>query len=979
MAAPNQTIQMPEFLVFLRIFILGFVSAELLQITFYLSSSFALMVLDLTMWITLPIVLAILVVCLTYAINRDFMGDAKRLISSNRLDLLIFVALGIGLNVLGRAFLDSIHLIIKQAPPELTLCLLGVLLTPMVSALIIHYRPRKNAPPAQFGFLSDEEYKPDDEDLLEHKKPAKLFAEFVLASETNSKLVFGIDGPWGSGKTSFVNIAEAHWKKESDVIVCRFEPLRYASEPEPDLSQRLMREITEAIQKHLFIPEFRSAASRYSRLIKGDPYISLFGLRFSFAPRDETVDELLENINAVLERIRCRLIIVIDDLDRLDPKAVNNVLFVTRRVISLSRTTYILCYDTEILVKGKEDGDKAREFLEKFVTIKQSLFVENNQIIKFLSRDWQQGSIGAIPADTMLKISPVLTELAEILCGDEAGEYMKLAGDLRKIKRFVNTLLLLQVEKTDFAMTDFNRRDLINLILIHLHYPGLFRHIYTEETNGRSGTYSISRKFGDRNYKNSEKFSELLKDQKGSAEFLLRKLFDESTLKRRNGETFDESELRSRACFNEEPHRILEQYLLLIVKFIEPEPRTTYALYNSAVQSVLSGEKSINSTLKSEKFLLRQGTHPHNEFWRLLVNESHSFNDAIAEEAINTIIEYIPKYALISTHNLREKSIYYLLLLLDRAGWGRTFENRRNNTPEIIVEIARRFYGEREHENKGLIKRIAAGDRGALGWYDLMSLRLPCSADRGGQLFNINRALIVNENPETPTEGSTRELAKQGMRRISQEVFKHFKNIYIDTRRNFFADMHDIPDDDFLGDNELITFIKQNQEQQKTPLEEHVAATRSRILLFVIYQLSNPYPPSGSGVGCGFYDEQGTADEGRIAGLMNTYIFEFCFNPSIERNNVFYFLDYCLTKLRDPFFSDNNEAGYFATKEELSNGLDAEVMGKYWLQHRDTIRSFFETYGDRVVITSNYKVSYREYLPKVFQALDELGNITNAG
>ena len=40
------------------------------------------------------------------------------------------------------------------------------------------------------------------------------------------------------------------------------------------------------------------------------------------------MDEMLENIDEVLEQLGRRLIIVIDDLDRLEPKLINNVLFI---------------------------------------------------------------------------------------------------------------------------------------------------------------------------------------------------------------------------------------------------------------------------------------------------------------------------------------------------------------------------------------------------------------------------------------------------------------------------------------------------------------------------------------------------------------------------------------------------------------------------------------------------------------------------
>lgn len=115
--------------------------------------------------------------------------------------------------------------------------------------------------------------------------------------------------------------------------------------------------MSSSIQRKVFAPEFRPAASRYSRLIKGKADFSFLGFKLSLQPTQETVDELLDDIDEVLKRIGRRVIIVIDDLDRLDAIAVNNVLFATRQTFNLSQATYILCYDTEVLV-GSQGGEQ---------------------------------------------------------------------------------------------------------------------------------------------------------------------------------------------------------------------------------------------------------------------------------------------------------------------------------------------------------------------------------------------------------------------------------------------------------------------------------------------------------------------------------------------------------------------------------------------------------------------------------------------
>ncbi|MBP6749112.1 MAG: KAP family NTPase [Xanthomonadaceae bacterium] len=976
--------KMAELLVFMRSLATGFLVAEVGRIAFYLGTSFALALSGLPIWVEVGAMLTGGALCSIYAVQRGALAAAGRMARSLRVDLLAAAGVGIWANGLASPWLSRVHAALKTADPQWAPVILVLLCAILLSPLIQRYFPRSKKAVPQLYFIADEEIGNKRDDLLASEAQAKAFAQTVLESGPQQGLIFGVDGPWGVGKTSFINLAERYWAEAEDrVIVCRFEPLRYASES--DLAGRMIQDLSAAIQRQVFAPEFRPAASRYSRLIKGKADVSFLGFKLSLEPGQETVEELLDDIDEVLKRIDRRVIIVIDDLDRLDAKTTNSVLFAARRTFKLSQATYVLCYDTETLVGSKDECSRVREFLEKFVTVKLSLFVDSSRIRDFLRRDWQreENQLGSIPSDTMLKLGAVLNELAEILDGDLAAKYLPLVGDLRKVKRFVNAMLLMQLEKSDLGRTDFNKRDLINLILLNLHYPGVFRRIYAEETEGRRGTFSVRREYGDRKYKNNAEFSKLATDESGTAEFLLRQLFDVAVLQIGDLSSADESFLASRACFNQDSFRNLENYLKLIVRFATPEPRETFILYQNAVNNVRKGTP-IATILKSPEFNLESGDYTHDQFWRLLVNQSHGLTHFVAEDAINTLVDYLPRYSSIENEDrgLRPRSVYSLLQLLDRAGWGMTSGRRRHNSAENLVEIARRIFGEGTHQGVGLLQRLATGDRGVLGWNDLMLFRLQCSPDRLGQLHNLHSALILHHDPNAPTNGYVSDLALVGMRKLSQEVFALFKRSYIDSRRNFYSEVDGLLDEALLGDasHRIVSQISdRNQSEPSAPsLFKTTSLARYIVKSFVIYQLSNSLPPNGSGVGCGYYDESGTADRSGIAQRMNEYVFGVCFNPAVKEDNAFHFLDHCLSHLTNPVFSGVDEDGYFASKAGILGGFDAKEMGLYWGAHRDLIRQKAQQVQDRRVVMSNYTASYRDDLPGVFTVLDELADEATA-
>lgn len=983
MTSTQPAMKMPEFLIFARSLLVGFLCAEAWRSGFYLGANFATELSDVAVWLKALVMTITIALCLVYAHGRDAFVVTIKIVRSFRIDLLLAVGIGIWINELAAPLLSAPHEALKSMEPNgipvvfLTLCAL------LFSPIYQRYRPKPKKKASQLFFMTDDEIDCREEDLLKNTPLAKSFAETVLASDSHSRLVFGLDGPWGTGKTSFINLAQHHWEQENNrVIVCRFEPLRYASEP--NLTERLIRDLSNAIQKEVFAPDFKPTASRYSRMIKGKADLSFLGFKLSMSPSTETVDELLEDIDDVLRRINRRVIIIIDDLDRLDAKAVNNVLFATKRAFNLSQATYILCYDTECLSTGHEDESKARDFLEKFVTVKQSLFVDSSSIRDFLLRDWQhaENSVVSIPADTMMKLGAVISELSNILADELAANYLPLVGNLRKVKRFVNAMLIMQIDRSDLGRTDFNKSDLINLILLHLNYPGLFRRIYDEETDGRSGSFSVSREFGEDEFKNSKSFQDLVDNDQlqAPAVFLLKQLFDVRVLELGVTNHIEEETLSSRACFNHEQRRNLEGYLKLIVRLSTPKPQKTFILYQQAVERVKKGA-SIIDELNSSDLQLTNGEDTHDQFWRVLINQSYDLTSTVAQNTIDTLVDYIPRYSMIENPNqgLRKRSIYSLIMLLDRAGWGRTGGTRKPNTPENIIEIADRIFGENAFQGNSLLERLASDERGVLGWNDLMIFRLLCSADRQGQLHNLHSSLILHHNIKAETTGSTHALALVGMRKLSQEVFALFKRTYIDKKRNFITEIYQTPNELFFGKSDSKHSQQQvsanNATRSGMQIDQMTATARSTVSIFIIYQLSNCEQPKGSGVGCGYYDESGDGDNCGIAKQMNDYMFNLCFNPAIDKKNTVYFLDFCLSRLSSPFETNKNE--YSATKYGLTGGLDPVRLGKYWVENKGLLRQQAKQLRGRCVFTTNYKATYEEDLEGIFIVLTELANEHN--
>jgi hypothetical protein len=314
-----------------------------------------------------------------------------------------------------------------------------------------------------------------------------------------------------------------------------------------------------------------------------------------------------------------------------------------------------------------------------------------------------------------------------------------------------------------------------------------------------------------------------------------------------------------------------------------------------------------------------------------------------------------------------------LIQLLDRAGWG-SKTNRRDS--ESVVEIAWQIFGENEYKDIGLLNQLVSDKRGTLGWFDLLVFRLQCSADRQGQIHNVLKALIRHQDPRAETTGRLDTITISQMRLLSQQVFLLFKRTYIEPKKNFLDEVDTTNNDAFLG--EIRSQMKGSDLRVSESQQIHIEITNqilmSRFLVksFVVYQLSNSLPPSGSGVGCGYYDEEGKVDNKGIADAMNEYIFNVCFNPTDNKKNALHFFDHCISHLSTPF--DTGLEGLVASKNSLAGGLSSAAMGSFWLQHKSCIQKLVQAVPDRVVHTTNYSVKYKEVMESIFSALDDMAN-----
>lgn len=230
---------------------------------------------------------------------------------------------------------------------------------------------------------------------------AEKLAPTILSSAHESGFVIGIEGPWGSGKSTLLSfikqqieanaadtsvIEVAPWllgdiaelprelfsqvKSRVSEIDTRPTPKRQqVKDAAQGLAQTLDRysAVTSTAASALeFIGQFNAPTNTAAKLMK-----RAISAAKQHAGGPSAI-ELKRSIETALTRLEHTFVVLIDDLDRLEPNQATEVLRLVKSVANLPNLTFVMCYDRHVLSIAVEKNlgvDDGSAFIQKIVQV----------------------------------------------------------------------------------------------------------------------------------------------------------------------------------------------------------------------------------------------------------------------------------------------------------------------------------------------------------------------------------------------------------------------------------------------------------------------------------------------------------------------------------------------------------------------------------------------------------------------------------
>lgn len=222
------------------------------------------------------------------------------------------------------------------------------------------------------NFSSDKPVENESQDRFQRYDFSKRIAETIKKRENPDGLVIGIYGAWGEGKTSVQNFIEQELKTDETILILKLNPWRYKDED--TLIRNFFKKIADLLGKELEKRKNKlgNFIEKYGAL-GGVVGVDLTEIGKSLSEID--LEDWKNKIDDFLRESSSKLVIFVDDIDRLDKQEIYSLFRLVKLTGDFSNTTYILCFDEMMVASaigerfGAGNELSGQNFLEKIIQV----------------------------------------------------------------------------------------------------------------------------------------------------------------------------------------------------------------------------------------------------------------------------------------------------------------------------------------------------------------------------------------------------------------------------------------------------------------------------------------------------------------------------------------------------------------------------------------------------------------------------------
>lgn len=446
-----------------------------------------------------------------------------------------------------------------------------------------------------------------DYDLLNRKSIINHLTNIVLSTKPQGKFVISLEGKWGSGKTTILkNVKKIIEETDKGIVIIDdFDPWTYGTEE--SIVENFFSCIIKRNDLKMNTSEIKRSISILANAIIDSPEKS--NLISSFFGGNRDANDSKKQINEYLKLCGKRVVIYLDNLDRVEDDKIIFLFKLIGNVLDFDRVTYIISFDNE----------KVKRIFDT------NLNIDYDYVKKIVQMQIIVPEVdGTAMENIVVKCTSNLIALYD-KSDKEAKEYnefityiAKHIKDIRDFKRFINSVAV----KALTDRSNLSKRDKIVIEYIRMNNYDLYKSIYnnrqyfiSEDTMYDTDLWVSSFSMEKFNQEGKNFFSDLFSVNSEYKE-LLGVLFPYA------GKFNKNQELKSQYSFGgrEEYQNIARRRGIASAKYFDlyfSETENQFSVLGGFIENVINfiNEEGYNISLEFDKLLKELPTSVHKEFF----------------------------------------------------------------------------------------------------------------------------------------------------------------------------------------------------------------------------------------------------------------------------------------------------------------------------------------------------------------------------
>lgn len=297
-----------------------------------------------------------------------------------------------------------------------------------------------------------------EQDKLQRTGFASAAVAALQRVSTTAGFVLSIEGPWGSGKTSALSMMEQliHADSNGESVIVHFNPWLVGDR------DSLLRQFLSAIASAIELTDHAGNAKQVAKEIRNyvgvfdfvkwvpgaEPWASIVkGVMESAGKaaggvadqKERDIEGQKERLEKSLREFDKKIFVFIDDIDRLFPLEVFEMVRIVKAVGQLPNIGYIVAWDSEYIRRALKSAavPRASTYIDKIVQVRLPLpAISTNSRLTLLN-----DAIASLPEEALARHFPKQNERLQSLYFHGLRELLEQPRD---ITRAINTLAVIE-------------------------------------------------------------------------------------------------------------------------------------------------------------------------------------------------------------------------------------------------------------------------------------------------------------------------------------------------------------------------------------------------------------------------------------------------------------------------------------------------------------------------------------------------------